>query len=218
MPTIDSLARHVAALREAQRLTALVLANNPAFAALQTVDTSAEGTQTNRRSELESDLKCDPIYVAWHHLGQSLCAITPKQTLSSPVDQTIAQQIVLISNPRPAPLELTPTANRQPRVPPTLTTHLQSDSAPPLHQKLRCVLAKTGYETEEVASSNRLEANQAPRLIQTELNSGGSTHEASVAIVTRVNTPDSFRSKKSNTKIGQGHESVRPGLFGFFHR
>jgi hypothetical protein len=72
MRTINTLARHRAALLEARRLTALVLANNPSFAALLALDADKTGEQTAARAALESDLASDPVYGAWLQLGKSL--------------------------------------------------------------------------------------------------------------------------------------------------
>lgn len=70
---IDTWARHVAALREARRLTAMILANNPAFAALHGRGASDDRTV----AELQSALGGDRIYEAYGHLSAALALLEP---------------------------------------------------------------------------------------------------------------------------------------------
>ena len=94
MPMIDTLARHVAALSEARRLTGMILANNPAFVALQRLETGHDC------SSLEAELASDRVYVAYQNLSAELAVLQPAaQSNSTPLSQSIA----LI--PKPAPVE-----------------------------------------------------------------------------------------------------------------
>ena len=91
---IDTLARHVAALSEARRLTGMILANNPAFVALQRLETGHD------RSSLEAELAGDRVYVAYRNLSAELAVLQPTaEYKSAPLSLSIA----LI--PKPAPVE-----------------------------------------------------------------------------------------------------------------
>ena len=71
MRTIDTWARHRAALLEARRLTAMVLANHPAFVALSQSGADDVGVRT----ALETELADDPVYLAWLQLEVSITAV-----------------------------------------------------------------------------------------------------------------------------------------------
>jgi hypothetical protein len=66
---IDSLARHIAALLEARRLVAMVLANNPAFGAHELAVANGLDDEARRLAGL---LSADSVYLAYEQLGSAL--------------------------------------------------------------------------------------------------------------------------------------------------
>lgn len=87
---IDNWPRHLAALREARRLTALVLANNPDFRALQGAGVAREP----KAAELPAVQSTDRVHQAYDHLSAALALLEPPacETLSA----RLADQIALL--------------------------------------------------------------------------------------------------------------------------
>lgn len=71
---IDTLARHLAALGEARRLVAMVLANNKAFTDLQLIKA---GCDIEAEARAEAAIETDPVYLAYRQLGQAIADATP---------------------------------------------------------------------------------------------------------------------------------------------
>jgi len=71
---IDTLARHIAALREARRLTGMVLANNGSFVALQAAQAAGDEAKI---AEIEASLATDMVYLAFRLLEGAIAEITP---------------------------------------------------------------------------------------------------------------------------------------------
>lgn len=94
---IDTWARHLAALREARRLTAMILANNPAFAALDGGVQRSGGAAAGDRTALESALENDSVYHAYGHLSAALALLEPAH--ASPTGMTLADAVTLLPAP-----------------------------------------------------------------------------------------------------------------------
>lgn len=113
---IDTLARHMAALSEARRLTAMVLANNGAFTARQRAIANSDAAQIEA---LEAALTADHIYQAYRHLEAALAEIQPPGHPSGPpqpANLALGDRISLIG--ASAPVSLTQAAQIPDAAPP----------------------------------------------------------------------------------------------------
>lgn len=100
-PMIDTLARHVAAVSEARRLLAMVLANNPAFAALAQLDAKRHEPSADpnaSREPFEKALADDPYFKAYCHLTYAVDLLRPGCGVTSPASPAlpISQQITAL--------------------------------------------------------------------------------------------------------------------------
>lgn len=104
MPLIDTPARHAAALKEARRLIALVLANNGAYRALQSCHPDRDRA---RMAQLAGELAADQIYRAFTALGEALAAMEPPPVADADAaGRPLAERISLIPEPMPVALLL----------------------------------------------------------------------------------------------------------------
>lgn len=154
MLVINTLARHIAALREAHRLTGLVLANNPAFAALQVARPAQDAVEVSR---LEAVLQADHVYLAYRDLEAAIAEIQPPHAPDAGSDsRSLPQQVSLIA-PDTQP------ENREAEVRPAETEAPAKSAAagdePTLAERLQKALDATA-----VAESPKLLLSQAAAL------------------------------------------------------
>ena len=74
---IDTLARHIAALSEARRLVAMVLANNGTFELWQRAVASGDAALA---AQYETELSDDTAFQAYRQLGAALAEVQPMVT------------------------------------------------------------------------------------------------------------------------------------------
>jgi len=96
---IDTLARHIAALREARRLTGMVLANNGSFVALQAAQAAGDTAQI---AAIEATLATDMVYLAYRLLEGAIAEITPPAQ-PVPAGTGLRDQISVIAGHVPEP-------------------------------------------------------------------------------------------------------------------
>lgn len=88
---IDTLARHMAALSEARRLTGMVLANNGTFGLWQRAVGAGDGRLA---AQYETELSGDKAYQAYHQLGLALAEVQPRATAPGHVESGAAVRLV----------------------------------------------------------------------------------------------------------------------------
>ena len=156
---IDTLARHFAAVAEARRLLAMVLANNPAFVKLAGRDAIRHDPCSAGKQPMERALEDDPYFKAYCHLSYAMdvlkpvCAAAPSAAPRPGIP--ISQQIVTLEPSCPVAGRVQAAL---PLPPPLTACRL------PAPQPLQCAAAKPVKETEPCSHSGtpRVEAARSP--------------------------------------------------------
>ena len=132
---IDTLARHLAALHEARRLVRMVLVNNPAFVALETVVATPDGPAA-------AALTDDRYYQAFLHLNDAIGLLSPEPGAEpAPADATLCERIVELAPAAPSLHQQAPPAHMQ-------CVSLTCEQAlPTLSERVRYVLEEQPAES-----------------------------------------------------------------------